>query len=179
MPRGAAARRRSSRRKRGGSHAGDPGEPQEERGVGQRQPTVGESRCRDSSDEVPECSATACDEFDLRLDLPKKTWKKKREGGVEVSIRWFGTCGDNVRLYVYWRGSLLAKSDGIIASAQSVLNRRPRTSRRDASCAQTPATSRRPRPTERASVRRTLASFPRREWPPREGLRPRFRPIGT
>jgi Lysyl oxidase len=78
------------------------------------------TRGQPASNEVPECSATACDEFRLRVDLPKNAWKH-REGGVEVSIRWFGTFGDNLRLYVYRRGSLVAKSDGIIASAQSVL----------------------------------------------------------
>jgi Lysyl oxidase len=63
----------------------------------------------------------APDQFDLRLDLPNGVWNKQRHGGVEVSLRWFGTFGDNVRLYVYRQGTLVAASDGIIATAQSVL----------------------------------------------------------
>jgi hypothetical protein len=73
------------------------------------------------SSEVPECSSTACDRFDLRVDLPKGAWKKNRAGGIEVSTRWFGTFGDNVRLYVYRGATRIAQSDGIIAAAQSVL----------------------------------------------------------
>jgi Lysyl oxidase len=59
--------------------------------------------------------------FDLRVDLPGGVWKKNRAGGVEVSIRWFSTFGDNLRMYVYRQGELVAQSDGIIATAQSVL----------------------------------------------------------
>jgi Lysyl oxidase len=61
------------------------------------------------------------DSFDLRVDLPNGVWKKNRAGGVEVSIRWFSTFGDNLRMYVFRRGELVAQSDGIIATAQSVL----------------------------------------------------------
>jgi hypothetical protein len=72
------------------------------------------------SNDVPECASTPCDRFDLQLRLPNGVWNKKRDGGVEVSLRWFGTFGDNLRLYVYRGGALVAQSDGIIATAQSV-----------------------------------------------------------
>ena len=58
------------------------------------------TRAQAPSNAVPECSLTACDEFELRLDLPSGTFNK-RPGGVEVAMRWFGTFGDNLRLYVY------------------------------------------------------------------------------
>jgi hypothetical protein len=70
--------------------------------------------------EVPECAA-GCDRFDSSLDLPGGVWNNK-PGGVQVAIRWAGgTFGDNLRLYVYRGNTLIAKSDGIIAIAQSVL----------------------------------------------------------
>lgn len=70
--------------------------------------------------EVPECAA-GCDRFDLNVDLPGGVWNHK-EGGVQIAIRWTGLLfGDNLRLFVYRRNTLVAKSDGIIAIAQSVL----------------------------------------------------------
>jgi Lysyl oxidase len=69
--------------------------------------------------QVPECASTACDRFDLRVDLPRGAFHRKA-GGVEVSIRW-SSFGDNLRLYVYRGGTRVAASDGIIATAQSVL----------------------------------------------------------
>jgi hypothetical protein len=69
--------------------------------------------------EVPEC-ATGCDRFDVELSLPGGVWNNK-PGGVQIAIRWTGLMfGDNLRLYVYRGGSLIAKSDGIIAIAQAV-----------------------------------------------------------
>lgn len=73
------------------------------------------------SGEVPECTATSCDRFNLNLDLPGGVWTNQ-PGGVEVALRWnVVDFGDNLRLYVYKDGALVAKSDGIISSAQSVL----------------------------------------------------------
>jgi hypothetical protein len=69
---------------------------------------------------VPEC-APGCSRFDLRVDLPESVWT--RPGGLQVSIRWSAAPFDNLRLYVYRNGSLLASSDGIIAIAQGVLIR--------------------------------------------------------
>ncbi len=70
--------------------------------------------------EVPEC-ATGCDRFDLNIDLPGGVWNNK-PGGVQVAIKWTGPVfGDNLRLFVYRGNTLIAKSDGIIAIAQSVL----------------------------------------------------------
>jgi hypothetical protein len=67
----------------------------------------------------PEC-APGCDRYDLKVDLPGGTWN--RPGGLQVEIRWESRApGDNLRLYVYRGGTLLAKSDGIIAVAQGVL----------------------------------------------------------
>ena len=72
------------------------------------------------SGEVPECAATPCDRLDLDVDLPAGIWEKP--GGVEVALRWpLVSFSDNLRLYVYRKGALVAKSDGIISSAQSVL----------------------------------------------------------
>ena len=71
--------------------------------------------------EVPECAATGCDRFDLTLNLPGGVWENK-PGGVQIAIRWTGAkFGDNLRLFVYRQNVLIAKSDGIIAIAQSVL----------------------------------------------------------
>jgi len=73
------------------------------------------------SSAVPECAATPCDRFDLRVDLPPGIWNE-RPDGVEVAIRWpIVNFGDNLKLYVYRSGALVARSDGIISSAQSVL----------------------------------------------------------
>jgi hypothetical protein len=70
--------------------------------------------------EAPECAATPCDRFDLSVDLPAGIWNKP--GGLEVAVRWpLASFSDNLRLYVYHDGALVAKSDGIISSAQSVL----------------------------------------------------------
>jgi hypothetical protein len=71
--------------------------------------------------EVPEC-APGCQRFDLTLSLPPGVWNNK-PGGVQVAIRFGGAAFDNLRLYVYRGTSLIAKSDGIIATAQSVLLR--------------------------------------------------------
>ncbi len=73
------------------------------------------------SGEVPECATTARDRFDLMVDLPEGVWNNK-PGGVEVAIRWpIAAFGDNLFLYVYKDGARIAKSDGVIASAQSVI----------------------------------------------------------
>jgi hypothetical protein len=71
--------------------------------------------------EVPECGSTSCARFDLNIDLPGGVWNNNT-GGVEVALRWnIVELGDNLRLYVYQDGVLVAKSDGIISSAQSIL----------------------------------------------------------
>src|SRR3954452_1679578 len=70
--------------------------------------------------EVPEC-APGCERFDLTVDLPHGVWNNK-PGGVEVALRWPGhTLSDNLKLYVYFDGALIASSAGIISTAQSVL----------------------------------------------------------
>jgi hypothetical protein len=71
--------------------------------------------------EVPEC-APGCQRFDLTLSLPPGLWNNK-PGGVQIAIRFSGAAFDNLRLYIYRGTSLIAKSDGIIATAQSVLLR--------------------------------------------------------
>jgi len=74
--------------------------------------------------EVPECAA-GCHRVDVTLNLPAGIWTNK-PGGVQFALRWSGhTLGDNVRLYVYRDGALVAKSDGIISIAQSLLLREP------------------------------------------------------
>ncbi|HEY6547716.1 MAG TPA: lysyl oxidase family protein [Vicinamibacteria bacterium] len=70
--------------------------------------------------DIPECAATACERFDLGVNLPPWIWNHRPGGGVEVSVRWLSGL-DNVLLYVYRQGSLVASSTGIIATAQSVL----------------------------------------------------------
>jgi hypothetical protein len=73
-----------------------------------------------STSEVPECQP-GCQRFDLQVDLPDDVWAGKA-GGVQVAIRWAGrTLADNLKLYVYRGGSLVAKSEGIISTAQSLL----------------------------------------------------------
>ncbi|MBI1788070.1 MAG: hypothetical protein HYR60_11045 [Acidobacteria bacterium] len=71
--------------------------------------------------EVPEC-APGCQRFDLTVDLPPGAWNNK-PGGLQVAIRFGGAIFDNLRLFVYRGGALIAKSDGIISTAQSVLIR--------------------------------------------------------
>jgi hypothetical protein len=68
---------------------------------------------------VPECASTPCARFDLAVGLPGQPWANNA-GGIQVAIRWF-TLGDNLRLHVYQDGSPVASSDGVIATAQSVL----------------------------------------------------------
>jgi hypothetical protein len=68
---------------------------------------------------IPECAATACDRFDLTVDLPTDVWTGK-PGGVQVAVRWEGF-GNNLKLYVYRNGARVAASDGIVATAQSLL----------------------------------------------------------
>jgi hypothetical protein len=73
---------------------------------------------------VAECTP-GCDSLDLNIDLPPGIWNQK-PGGVLIAIRWQGhTLGDNLRLYVYRNGALIAKSDGIISISQGVLLREP------------------------------------------------------
>jgi hypothetical protein len=73
-----------------------------------------------ATSEVPECQP-GCQRFDLQVDLPEDVWAGK-PGGVQVAIRWTGrTLADNLKLYVYRGGSLVAKSEGIISTAQSLL----------------------------------------------------------
>ncbi|AHG88657.1 hypothetical protein J421_1120 [Gemmatirosa kalamazoonensis] len=69
--------------------------------------------------EVPECAAVWCDRFDLAIDLPSGAWSNK-PGGVEIAVRWSGF-GNNLKLYVYRGSARVAASEGIIATAQSVL----------------------------------------------------------
>jgi hypothetical protein len=70
--------------------------------------------------EVPEC-APGCERFDLTVDLPGGVWINK-PGGVEVALRWPGrTLADNLKLYVYHDGVLIASSAGVFSTAQSVL----------------------------------------------------------
>lgn len=70
--------------------------------------------------EIPEC-APGCQRFDVDIDLPPGVWVNK-PGGVQFAIRWVSrTLGDNLKLYVYRDGVLVAKSDGIISTAQSVI----------------------------------------------------------
>ncbi|MGH2658619.1 MAG: lysyl oxidase family protein [Actinomycetota bacterium] len=79
------------------------------------------------SGEVPECQAVSCDRFDLTLDLPNGVWDHK-PGGLQVAIRWTAAVDpndaaltDNLLLYVYRDGTLVAASAGIISTAQSML----------------------------------------------------------
>ncbi len=68
----------------------------------------------------PEC-APGCDRFTVDVALPPAVWVNQR-GGLQVQIRWTAVAPfDNLRLYVYRQGALVAQSDGIIAIAQGVL----------------------------------------------------------
>jgi hypothetical protein len=70
--------------------------------------------------EIPEC-AFGCQRFDVDVDLPAGAFVNK-PGGVQFAIRWVSrTLGDNLKLFVYRDGVLVAKSDGIISTAQSVI----------------------------------------------------------
>ncbi|MGQ0641488.1 MAG: lysyl oxidase family protein [Gemmatimonadaceae bacterium] len=69
--------------------------------------------------QVPECAAVPCHELNLTIALPGGVWHNK-PGGVQVALRWF-VFGNNLKLFVYRGGTKIATSDGIIATAQSVL----------------------------------------------------------
>jgi hypothetical protein len=73
---------------------------------------------------LPEsCTAQDCDERTLTLALPRGTFRTR--GGVQVSIRWADEEQD-LDLYVYNPdGTLAAKSEGIVSTAESVLVRAP------------------------------------------------------
>jgi hypothetical protein len=71
------------------------------------------------SGEVPECAAVRCDRYDLAVNLPAGSWVG-RAGGVQVALRWSGF-GNNLSLFVYRGDTRVAASDGIVATAQSVL----------------------------------------------------------
>ncbi len=66
------------------------------------------------------CPATACDEFQLTIDLPDNSWA--RPGGVQIGVRWEDEAQD-LDLFVYDQsGVQVASSDGVFAStAESVL----------------------------------------------------------
>lgn len=68
--------------------------------------------------QVPECASVPCHELDLTIDLPGGVWNKP--GGVQVALRWF-VFGNNLKLFVYRGATRIVTSDGIIATAQSVL----------------------------------------------------------
>lgn len=77
--------------------------------------------------EIPECAGTPCHRFNLTIDLPPGVWNDK-PGGVQVAVRWEGfvapndaALSDNLLLYVYRNGVPVAKSEGIISTAQSLL----------------------------------------------------------
>lgn len=70
--------------------------------------------------DIPECAAVPCLRYDLTVSLPGGAWRRRSGGGVQVALRWEGF-GNNLRLYVYRGGARVAVSDGIIATAQSVL----------------------------------------------------------
>lgn len=77
-----------------------------------------------------------CESFQLKVKLPHGAFKNKnRPGGVQVALRWFGDpgphqlppdvpgcCGefDTLNLYVYKDGVLRGKSEGVIATSQSL-----------------------------------------------------------
>jgi len=69
------------------------------------------------------------DRFALRVSLPKGVWKR-RQGGVQVAIRWAGRLPDSLlTLRVSRRGRLVAESMGLSSTAQSVLIPRARNGR--------------------------------------------------
>src|SRR5260370_15621478 len=62
------------------------------------------------------------DRFDLNVDLQGGVWLNK-PGGVQIAVRWtpaLNAQDDNLMLFVYRDNKLVAKSDGIISTAQSV-----------------------------------------------------------
>ena len=81
--------------------------------------TGGVARAEVPPGEIPECAGTTCDRFDLVVDLPRGIWKGKT-GGVAISIGW-PNAADNLKLYVYRDGALVAESEAVGASSQSVL----------------------------------------------------------
>jgi hypothetical protein len=73
----------------------------------------------DSSDEIPECVGAHCERFDIAVNLPSGVWVNK-PGGLRFRFVGPGVF-DNLMLYVYRDGVRVAKSDGVISTAQSVL----------------------------------------------------------
>ncbi len=70
--------------------------------------------------EPPECREVNCDHFRLRLNVPRGTFQNpNRPGGLEIGIRW-PNANNTLNLFVYKGNTLVAKSAGIIATAQAV-----------------------------------------------------------
>ena len=65
------------------------------------------------------CASARCESFRLTIDLPNPTFDRARDGGVEISLRWFDEF-DALNLYVYRDGELVASGEGIIATAHSL-----------------------------------------------------------
>ena len=65
------------------------------------------------------CATSRCESFALRVELPPHIFDRSRDGGVEVSLRWFDEF-DALNLYVYHDGDLVASGEGIISTAHSL-----------------------------------------------------------
>jgi Lysyl oxidase len=68
---------------------------------------------------IPECRTVNCDRMELRVMLPRDTWR--RPGGLQVAIRWDVATEGALGLFVYRDGRLVAKSAAIVGIAQSLL----------------------------------------------------------
>lgn len=68
---------------------------------------------------IPECRTVHCDKLQLRVDLPRNTWR--RAGGLQVAIRWDVATEGALGLFVYRGHTRVAQSAAIVGTAQSLI----------------------------------------------------------
>lgn len=66
------------------------------------------------------CDVRPCERFDVTVDLPGGVWARETPGGLQFALRWLGY-GNNVFMYVYRGGDVVAQAEGIISTSHSVL----------------------------------------------------------
>jgi hypothetical protein len=67
---------------------------------------------------IPACQTSGCDRIRVTVDLP--TWMQRKNGVVQVALRFLNQPNDSIGLYAYQGDRLKASSTGQIGSAQSM-----------------------------------------------------------
>lgn len=70
---------------------------------------------------LPEaCLVSACDAYQISVNLDDRAWQHPRNTGVQIAVRWENE-EDDLELYVYRDGEQVAASEGIVSTAEAVL----------------------------------------------------------